>query len=289
MDVRTYQVSTPRESCEAEELGRGRWAAITTLTAFGVRIGLRANARDVLDPVTHRVPGRWDVGDGTPIDRIYSVLSTHQSHAEGKRQHGYVLFAGPRRLAVGASRRDVCAAFEADLEILLASRSRGFIFVHAGAVSWKGQGIVIPGVSHSGKTTLVQAFLALGANYYSDEFAVFDSEGLLHPFPRALCVRSEVRSRRVSAARFGAIVGVVPTHARLVILTRYEPGVRWRPSTSSRAAGILGMIQHTLYARRFPRLMLSALERATQNAGVLEGLRGEAEETARSVLRELDG
>jgi hypothetical protein len=243
---------------------------------------------ELLNPMIHRVPGKWDVDNATSVDRTYSVLGAHHSHPDRKRQYGYALFAGPRRLAVGASRRDVCDAFEADLERFFASKSRGFIFVHAGAVSWKGKAIVIPGVSHSGKTTLVQAFLALGATYYSDEFAVFDSAGLLHPFPRALCVRSNLRSSRISAARFGASVGVVPTGVQSVILTRYKPGVCWHPGVSSRAAGILGMLQHTLYARRYPKFVLSALERATQNARVLEGLRGEAEDMAQSVLQELD-
>ena len=162
------------------------------------------------------------------------------------------------------------------------------MFVHAGAVSWKDQAIVIPGESHSGKTTLVQAFLELGATYYSDEFAVLDSDGQLHPFPRALRVRSNLAAKKIPAAEFGAATGVAPAQVRLVILTRHVPGLCWRPKALSQGEGILGMIQNTLSARRYPELALSTLQRATEGAHLLGGARGEAKDTARWAVQHLN-
>ena len=43
---------------------------------------------------------------------------------------------------------------------------------------------MVPGRSLSGKSTLVLSFVERGADYYSDEYAVFDSEGRVHPYWR---------------------------------------------------------------------------------------------------------
>ena len=67
----------------------------------------------------------------------------------------------------------------------MAAETRERVFVHAGVVGWKGHAIVIPGRSRSGKTTLVAELVKAGAEYYSDEFAVLDAEGRVHPFPEA--------------------------------------------------------------------------------------------------------
>ena len=51
----------------------------------------------------------------------------------------------------------------------------------AGVVGWENRAIVMPGASFAGKTTLVRAWLEAGATYYSDEFAVLDRAGRVHP------------------------------------------------------------------------------------------------------------
>jgi predicted ATPase len=38
------------------------------------------------------------------------------------------------------------------------------VFVHAGVVGWKGQAILVPGRSYSGKTTLIAALMKAGGN-----------------------------------------------------------------------------------------------------------------------------
>jgi hypothetical protein len=66
----------------------------------------------------------------------------------------------------------------------VAENARRWIFVHAGVVAWRGQAIVIPGATQSGKTSLVAALVRAGAEYFSDEYAVFDARGRVHPLPR---------------------------------------------------------------------------------------------------------
>src|SRR5579875_714636 len=66
---------------------------------------------------------------------------------------------------------------------------RGLRAVHAGAVAWHGCGILLPGKTHAGKSSLVAELVRRGATYYSDEYALIDGEGRLHPYPRPLLLR----------------------------------------------------------------------------------------------------
>ncbi|MDH3375624.1 MAG: hypothetical protein OEQ39_01470 [Gammaproteobacteria bacterium] len=51
----------------------------------------------------------------------------------------------------------------------LADRSRGGLVFHAGAVSWDGAGVLLPGKTGAGKTTLTAWLVARGLNYLTDE------------------------------------------------------------------------------------------------------------------------
>lgn len=57
--------------------------------------------------------------------------------------------------------------------------------LHAGSLSWLGQGIGLAGDSGAGKTTLTLALQQRGFAFLSDETAALEREsGILHPFPR---------------------------------------------------------------------------------------------------------
>jgi hypothetical protein len=279
-------LSVPHRSLQLEKLDRLRWPATATVTVFSVRIGLRANVPQLLDSLISRIPSGYVKTGSMPICRLYSVVADSRTDPHQERPD-CLLFANGRRLAGGSSWEDLVDSFEADLESFVAAKNHSFLFVHAGAVSWQGQAIIIPGESHSGKTTLVQAFLELGATYYSDEFAVLDSAGQLHPFPRALRVRSNLAFTKIMAANLGAPTAVAPAHVKLVILTKHVPGVCWRPKSLSQGEGILGLMKNTLAARRYPALALSILQRATQGADILGAARGEAKDTAHLAVQHL--
>ena len=46
-----------------------------------------------------------------------------------------------------------------------------------------GGALLLPGGSFTGKTTLVGALVRAGAVYYSDQYALLDEDGLIHPYP----------------------------------------------------------------------------------------------------------
>lgn len=49
---------------------------------------------------------------------------------------------------------------------------------------------MVPGRTLSGKSSLVLALVKAGADYYSDEYAVFDGSGRVHPYSKPLSRRS---------------------------------------------------------------------------------------------------
>src|SRR5262249_23642102 len=85
-------------------------------------------------------------------------------------------------------------------------------FVHAGVVPHQKAAVMIPGHSFSGKSTLVEALVRRGAVYYSDEYAVIDEQGLVHPYREPLSLRdasNEVRTR-LTAESLGSTSGEKP-------------------------------------------------------------------------------
>lgn len=104
------------------------------------------------------------------------------------------------------------------------------IFVHAGVVAHMGRTMVIPGRSFTGKTTVVAALVRAGAIYYSDEFAVFDDDGLVHPYAKPLSLRGADQAQSDHHVHdLGGVAGVEPLPVGAVVVTSYRPGAEWRP------------------------------------------------------------
>jgi hypothetical protein len=183
----------------------------------------------------------------------------------------------------------VLERFESDIQLYVAERAPRRVFVHAGVVGWRGLAILIPGRSFSGKTTLVAELVRAGAEYYSDEYAVLDAEGRVHPYARPLAVREGggMRQTRRPVEEFGGRAGTGPLLVGLVIVSRYARGVRWRPRRLSPGEGVLEMLSNTVSARRSPGRALTALTKAAGQAAILAGPRGEAVSAAESILRSI--
>jgi hypothetical protein len=178
---------------------------------------------------------------------------------------------------------------ESDLQMFVAEWARRRIFVHAGVVGWRGQAIVIPGHSLSGKSTLVAALVRAGATYYSDEYAVFDAQGCVHPYARRLSLRTENFGRpvRCDPETLGGRRGAKPLPVGLIAVSQYQSGASWRPRQLSPGQAALALLANTVPARRRPEAALAALQPVVSCAAALKGRRGEADETAAVLLRTL--
>jgi hypothetical protein len=152
-------------------------------------------------------------------------------------------------------------------------------------VAHDGQAMVIPGPSFSGKTTLVSALVQAGAIYYSDEYAVLDEHGLVHPYAKPLSIRDPEAVSRFRMSPPPGQAGGTALPIGLIAITRYSRTAAWRPEHRSAGEGALALLSNTVPVRDRPAEALAAVRRAAASARVLEGDRGDATEMAADLLR----
>ncbi len=272
-------------------LDRLVWAAGTSFTAFGLRVGVRVSSPELLETVLAQIPTDWRLARSPVVERLYSYIAGSAKFRANVRPFHF-LYGNTQRLVRADDPGTLLEVFEADLSFYLAQATRQYLFVHAGVVGWKGHAIVVPGRSFSGKTTIVKEFLKAGAEYFSDEFAVLDGRGYVHPFPRQLSIREDrggkATQTRVRADELGAKVGKSALPIGFLLCTQYRSGASWRPQRLSPARGVLALLANTLVARNDPTRALGTLEAAIRNAQSLKSARGEAREIVESILRRLE-
>lgn len=257
-----------------------RWAAAIAIEAYGARIGIRVNDQSLLDAVFDHLPPTWErLDEPSPVvGRMFSLVRDGES--------GTTVYWDDMPLARNLSAEVAVLLFESRVAIHLSTASPRFTFVHAGSVAWRGQAIVLPGEPMAGKTTLVMELVRAGARYLSDEYAVIDSEGLVHPYARRLGIRNQEgvfsEQRWIEDLGGTAETGSVPLG--LVVLTEYERDRVWQPKDLSPAVGALRMLPHTLGFGERPELCLTALEKALSRARVVTTARGDARAAARAIL-----
>jgi hypothetical protein len=222
------------------------------------------------------------------VERLYSFVVGVNRTRPGLRSFN-ILYADAGRLARSLNFEDLLDAFENDLKLFVAEAAKRRVFVHAGVVGWKGQAIMIPGRSLTGKTTLVAELVRQGATYYSDEYAVLDRRGRVHPYLKPLSVRDAVgaRPQRVSVESLGGQGGSKPLPVGLVVVSNYKEGARWRPRKLTAGEGALAVLANIIPARTRPEDAFSTLKQVMPNARTLKGVRGEAGEMAEAILQEL--
>jgi hypothetical protein len=179
----------------------------------------------------------------------------------------------------------VLDALEADLQHYVAEMARDALFVHAGVVGWRGGAVLLPGRSGSGKTTLVRELVRAGATYYSDEYAVLDEHGRVHPFPCRLGVRlADGRRQAVGLEELEGVVATEPAPVALVVLTSRSATGFWAPRLLSPGQGALKVLAHSVTARRAPAAALTILRRTLHGVMVVESERAESAVAAQAIL-----
>jgi hypothetical protein len=237
--------------------------------------------------VVERLPPGWKQADAPFVERLYSLFVSGTTRVGVRRFN--LLYSDIERIARTLDPDEALDAFESSLQLYVAEEARRRVFVHAGVVGWRGQAILIPGRSYAGKTTLVAELVRRGAAYYSDEYAVMDQRGRVHPYARPLQIREgeSARQKKYGVEEFGGQAGRKPLPVGLVVVSQYKPAARWRPRSLTAGQGVLELLANTVPARRKPEAVLAALHQVVLGAPVIKSARGEAAEMAGAVLEEI--
>ena len=271
-----------------KKIDRLGWAAGFSFISYGRRIGIRTNDPAIPGRLQKHLPPGWKPSSSNVVERLYSIVAGGPSSRPNVRRFN-LLYGDITRLARSVDIDEVLETFESNLRLFVAEAARRRLFVHAGVVGWRGRAILIPGQSMSGKTSLVLELVRAGATYYSDEYAVLDEQGRVHPFPKTLSIREHSRYRQTEypVESFGGRRGVKPLPVGLVLVSPYKAGAHWRPQPVSAGQGILELLSHTVSARRQPERALAVLQRALIDASIIKGARGEAHQVAGSILERM--
>jgi len=272
-----------------EKLDRLVWTAGFSITAYGLRIGVRFNRPEAVKCILDYLPPDSRLTRSTLVERLYSFV-VGGDEGRDKIQRFHLVYGNDLRIARSLDLEYGLRSFESDLQFFVAEEAPRRVFVHAGAVAWRGRAVVIPGKSFSGKTTLVAELVKAGAVYYSDEYAVLDAQGLVHPYARPLAIRRDRtrESQKHSVESLGGKRGRTPLPVGLVVVTEYRPGARWRPRRLSPGQGALALLNNSVSIKSRPEASFPVLKQTAMRSRFLKSRRGEAQEVADLILSELE-
>ena len=235
--------------------------------AFGVIVAVRVDDAALITPLREGMRQVLLGEDSSPPDAILEIS---------------------RR--VGQPLADLVDDLDSQFRFLVAQFSREMVFIHAGVVARRGKAAMFPAPSHSGKSHLVAKLIAAGADYVSDEHAILDGEGMVHPWYKPLALRSGVttRQRNASPAEFGARHIVQPLPVRLIFATHFEPDAVWRPQRLPPTQGAQVLLANAVAARIQPERVMQAAARAAQQATAFKSARPDSADVVPEILKMLD-
>lgn len=255
--------------------------------SYGVPVKIESNMPEILTEAESRIRrvmlDRIEAKEIVTAQLIFGLFLDHEGI--------YHLSKNGEDVTRGDSKENFFNYFESLLRISIGEFATSWVFLHAGVVGWKGKAIVIPATSYGGKSTLVAELVKRGAAYYSDDYAVFDKDGLVHPFPRMLSMRGiedEHAQTDVSIESIGGTTGTEPIPVSCVLLTRYREDGLWHPKILTPGQAILEMVPHTLAVRRETEYALGVLKTVVNGAILVKSERGNAAEFTRTFLEFVD-
>lgn len=258
---------------------RARGGQEWLLEAFGARIGLAGEIADhdaILRALPQATIDRYDRSGTTATPDVeYRVEPLRDGGGWSFERSGSEVSSGEPDLV----RQKVIDSLHFDVAL----HAREATFLHASVVSWRGQLLVFPGRSRSGKSTLAAFLAGRGATYYSDEYAPIDPQGRILPYPKSISLRPDMTGRWSSAGETVLGLPAAPPHA--VIFTRFQPSARFRPRPVTVEAAALSLVDNSVIAGPRPRQTAEAVARLlAHRPRLVESARGDAEAFAAELL-----
>ena len=253
------------------------------IESFGVKIRIVTTRREGLDAVKkllrNALGGRYRIIEKTDAEFTFRL----NWNKDGRDS----LFKNGEKIFTRLPRSEILETLESRLRITIAEYAVGKVFIHAGVVCWKGFALVLPSNSFRGKTTLVAELVRRGAVYYSDEYAVLDERGFVHPFPKTLSVRGIIdkyKQVEMPVEAFGGKAGTKEIPVGMFLLTEYKENARWKPKILSQGQGIMEILPHTVPVRYKPEFTLKVLNEAANRAIIAKSFRDDVSKSVDKIL-----
>lgn len=250
------------------------------LTAFGVTVAIETDDPRIFPFLDEQLPAFPDDSARRTPALAYRVARVQ---ARGR----VAVMRGRRTIATANELWGASMRLVGDLQSALAHAAAGWTFVHAGVVEIRGRALLLPARSGAGKSTLVAALLRAGAVYGSDEFAVLDRQGQVHPYSRRLALRTEGQAiSRVSPEQLGSRAFSRHIAPGAVLFTQFHPDGRLEAQSMSVGHVVMRLLEHCLDARSRPSETLRTLGAVAGSAPGFVSARGDADTTAHAVIEQ---
>ena len=183
-----------------EQLDSLEWASCTSYDVLGQRVDVRTNCSQFAGRLTGLLRSFPSYpNSGTAPDVTMSLLMAPPSKTSTVSRFHYMYRDG---CLVGQTHHlwQLFRYLECQLDHMLGDRITSHLLLHSGSIAKNGAGIVLPGESGSGKSSLTLALVESGYKYFSDEIAVVDSQsGELHSFPKPVSIKNRSNFPNLSA------------------------------------------------------------------------------------------
>jgi len=278
------------------ELHEQRWVASRTINALGHPVLIRTNSEEFGDVVERMMHSFKPLnGRARKPEVTFSVLVTDGTNPGEPHR----FYRNHKLIRETHQFWKLLRLLEWQLDAFLVWNEHDKLLLHAGSVAIDGCGILIPGSSRAGKSSLTMSLLLRGCQYFSDELtAISIDSGELVAFPKALSCRDismfpELDGRswfgpnaedlavgtepdgwqpvwftHAEDARAGSVGSSVKiTH---VIFPKRGNGATPQLEPISKAAVMRGLLRHSI---NFRRVREQGFRRLARAAGELQGYR----------------
>lgn len=195
------------------------------------------------------------------------------------------IFIDGELVASEISSEDLSLATVKALDDALVHRIKRYRAIHAGAVAIDGRAVLLPGSTHAGKSSLVAELLRRGASYLSDEYALIDSDGLVHAYPRPLLLRDgrPIQSL-VLPEELNSSFARDPLQVGCILALEYTPGGEWKVHKISQSEAVMLLLRNTPHELSESPQMTDFFLRVAGEAICFEGTRGDATQAVPHIL-----
>ena len=264
------RVSEPPATIRAE--GRSR---IVCFSCLGVRIKIRMTNAGWLEPVLDSLPPHCEPHEGDHVEVSYTLRGTNpRIEVDGR------LLDSSRPVS------DIFEHLQASIADEVVAHATDYVFVDAGVVSDRDGAIVLLGDRHSGRFALQAELLRQGATYYSDAYAIFDSQGRVYPWARQPCTSTSpgLPGRTWPLSALAPCIGTHAVPLSQVVMSHVFPRGRWNPQCRSPGEGLAALLKAVVSRGPPGPEAFIALHAACQRLMVWEGERSSASRTANFLL-----
>jgi hypothetical protein len=245
---------------------------VVAYEVYGTRVSVRVPRPELVPRVVDQFPVHATTCEAQPGDTQFDLVMGDDGR--------YAVVLNGRVLNPPQSLKGALGGLRRELFFHSVDHARDRLVVSAAAVGHEEQGILLPGPSMAGKTTLAVALVRAGAVYYADDWALLDREGLVHPFPTLLYIKNR---EKVSVESLGGVRGDRPIKIGLIASITFRPGARWDPRRLTEAEGMMLLLRNA-YGLDEPGFAMESARQAAAEALVIESERDDATEAASRLL-----